>query len=46
MAVIELHHCGGGPMHAREMAKLVHNQLGVKVHPRSIERAIARKKKR
>ena len=46
MGVIESHHHGGGPMHAREMAKLVHSQLGVKVHPRSIERAIARKKKR
>ena len=46
MAVIESHHSGGGPVHAREMAKLVHIQLGVKVHPRSIERAIARKKKR
>ena len=46
MGVIESHHSGGGPMHAREMAKLVQTQLGVKVHPRSIERAIARKKKR
>ena len=46
MGVIESHRSGGGPMHAREMAKLVHAQLGVKVHPRSIERAIARKKKR
>lgn len=46
MGVIESHHSGGGPLQAREMAKLVHTQLGVKVHPRSIERAIARKKKR
>ena len=46
MGVIESHHTGSGSMHAREMAKLVHTQLGVKVHPRSIERAIARKKKR
>lgn len=46
MGVIESHHSGGGPMHAREMANLVHTQLGIKVHPRSIERAIARKKKR
>lgn len=37
---------GGGPIHAREMADLVQARLGVKVHPRSIERAIARKKKR
>jgi hypothetical protein len=33
-------------LQAREMAKVVHNQLGVTVHPRSIERAMARKKKR
>jgi len=46
MGVIEAHHGSGGPMRAREMAKLVHAQLGVQVHPRSIERAIARKKKR
>lgn len=46
MGVIESHHSAGGPIQAREMAKLVHTQLGVKVHPRSIERAIARKKKR
>lgn len=46
MGVIESHHGAAGPMHAREMAKLVQAQLGVKVHPRSIERAIARKKKR
>lgn len=46
MGVVGLHHSGGAPMHARAMAKLVQAQLGVKVHPRSIERAIARKKKR
>lgn len=46
MGVIESHHSAGGPLHAREMARLVHARLGVKVHPRSIERAIARKKKR
>lgn len=46
MDVIESHRGGGDAIHAREMAKLVQAQLGVKVHPRSIERAIARKKKR
>ncbi|KQV84554.1 hypothetical protein ASC87_29850 [Rhizobacter sp. Root1221] len=46
MGVIESHHHGGGPLQAREMARLVHTQLGVTVHPRSIERAMARKKKR
>jgi hypothetical protein len=44
MGDIELHPTGSRPMHAREMAKLAHTQLGVKVHPRSIERAMARKK--
>ena len=46
MGVIESHHGGGGPVRAREMAKLVQTQFGLRVHPRSIERAIARKKKR
>jgi len=46
MGVIEAHHPSGGPLQAREMARVVHKQLGVTVHPRSIERAIARKKKR
>ena len=45
MGVIELHQSNGGPVQAREMARLVHKQLGITVHPRSIERAIARKKK-
>lgn len=46
MSVIESHLHADGPLHAREMARLVHARLGVKVHPRSIERAVARKKKR
>jgi len=46
MAVIDEHHHGGGPIQARALARLVHQQLGLSVHPRSIERAIARKKKR
>lgn len=46
MGVIEAHHRSGGPLQAREMARVVHTQLGVTVHPRSIERAVARKKKR
>jgi len=46
MHIIESHHRGGAPLQAREMARLVHEQLGVQVHPRSIERAVARKKKR
>jgi hypothetical protein len=46
MTVIDEHHHGGGPIQARALAQLVHKQLGISVHPRSIERAIARKKKR
>jgi transposase len=46
MGLIEQHQLSGGPVQAREMARLVHAQLGISVHPRSIERAIARKKKR
>ncbi|WP_189524329.1 MULTISPECIES: hypothetical protein [unclassified Mesorhizobium] len=34
------------PLQARSLAQLLHSTLGMSVHPRSIERAIARKKKR
>ena len=44
MAVIDEHHRGTGPIQARALAQLVRKQLGISVHPRSIERAIARKK--
>ena len=46
MALIDEHHRGSGPIQARTLAQLVRKQLGISVHPRSIERAIARKKKR
>lgn len=46
MGLIESHHGSSGPLQARELARVVHSQLGIKVHPRSIERAVARKKKR
>jgi transposase len=36
----------GQPMHARVLAREIASTLGIAVHPRSIERAIARKKKR
>lgn len=36
----------GQPMHARALAREIASQLGITVHPRSIERALARKKKR
>jgi len=46
MTVIDEQHRGTGPIQARALAQLVHEKLGLTVHPRSIERAIARKKKR
>ena len=44
MAFIEQHLAGDGQMHARALARRIEVQQGVSVHPRSIERAIARKK--
>ena len=46
MAFIETRVSAGQPMHARQLAREIEAQLGLSVHPRSIERAIARKKKR
>ena len=46
MHLIYDHHREGEPIQARTLAQLVQSQLGVTVHPRSIERALARKKKR
>lgn len=34
------------PLGARALARLIETELGMSVHPRSIERALARKKKR
>ena len=45
MTLIQEHHQEGGPIQARTLAQLVQSQLGLTVHPRSIERAFARKKK-
>lgn len=46
MTLIEQQRRGAGPIQARALAQVVHEKLGISVHPRSIERAIARKKKR
>jgi transposase len=46
MRLIEQHQRAGAPLQARSLAALVQSTLGVSVHPRSIERAVARKKKR
>lgn len=45
MAFVDQHREDDGPMHARALAEQIETKLGVSVHPRSIERAIARKKK-
>lgn len=45
MAFIEKHQAGDGSMHARALAREIKSALGLSVHPRSIERALARKKK-
>lgn len=46
MAFIEAQINQRGRIQARSLARLIEAQLGVRVHPRSIERAIKRKKKR
>jgi len=46
MQLIEQNQHAGAPLQARSLADLLHSTLGISVHPRSIERAIARKKKR
>jgi transposase len=46
LLIIEQHHQAGRPLQARSLAALVQSKLGLSVHPRSIERALARKKKR
>lgn len=46
MAFIEERLAAEGPVHARALAREIKAKLGLSVHPRSIERAIARKKKR
>lgn len=46
MSLIHDHHREGEPIQARSLVQLVQQRLGVTVHPRSIERALARKKKR
>jgi transposase len=45
MNFIEQRVQGDGAIHARGLAQEIESALGLSVHPRSIERAIARKKK-
>lgn len=44
MQLIEQHQRPGAPLQARSLATMVQSTLGVSVHPRSIERAMAPKK--
>ena len=44
MAFIEQHLVRGEPMRARDLAILIRLELGLDVHPRSIERAVKEKK--
>ncbi len=46
MAFIEQHVGGTGPIQAPRLAALIEVEFGLQVHPRSIERALRRKKKR
>lgn len=46
MALIEAHLADAPGLGARALARQIREQLGLLVHPRSIERALARKKKR
>lgn len=46
MRFIENHLAEHGPVGASQLAQLIQTEFGLTVHPRSIERALARKKKR
>jgi len=46
MAFIEAHLAEHGPVGARRLAQIIQTEFRLNVHPRSIERALARKKKR
>ena len=45
MAFIEAYVTEHGPMGARGLAEVIQAEFGLNIHPRSIERALARKKK-
>jgi transposase len=44
MAFIEQHLVRGAPLRARDLAILIRREIGIDVHPRSIERAVKEKK--
>lgn len=45
MAFVEAHLAEHGPIGARRLAELIQAEFGQRIHPRTIERALARKKK-
>lgn len=45
MSFIENHLAEHGPVGARPLSQLIQTEFGLSVHPRTIERALARKKK-
>lgn len=45
LAFVEQHVVPGEPIRARQLARLVAQELSVQIHPRTIERALGRKKK-
>jgi transposase len=46
MAFIDDYRVEHGPVGARQLAEVIQTEFGLSIHPRSIERALARKKKR
>ena len=46
MSFVEAHLAEHGPVGARRLAQLIQAEFGRSIHPRTIERALARKKKR
>jgi len=44
LAFVMARHVPGEPIRARELAKLIHQQFGLELHPRTIERAVRGKK--
>jgi len=45
MAFIDAYRVEHGPVGARQLAEAIQTEFGLSIHPRSIERALARKKK-
>lgn len=46
MSFVEAHLAEHGPVGARRLAQLIQTEFGQSIHPRTIERALAQKKKR